>query len=109
MLITVAKYLTPSGRDITKKGIEPDYLVEVPTEEAADDEIPDEIPEEGKDIQLKKAIEVLKSTIGNKAEFMRFYFKDKVGIIYYEKAIGIAACAGCRYRIDPVINKFIHT
>ncbi|MEL7314538.1 MAG: S41 family peptidase, partial [Cyanobacteria bacterium J06559_3] len=31
--ITIAKYLTPSGRDINKQGIEPDFVVELSDEE----------------------------------------------------------------------------
>jgi carboxyl-terminal processing protease len=31
--VTIAKYLTPSGRDINKLGIEPDYVVELTDEE----------------------------------------------------------------------------
>jgi carboxyl-terminal processing protease len=66
VLLTIAKYLTPNGTDITKKGIEPDYLVEVPTAEAEA-----VLEEEGKvseanDIQLKKAVSVLKGLISNK-------------------------------------------
>jgi len=62
VLLTVAKYLTPNGTDISKKGIEPDYVVEVPTGEAVE-----EPAMEGKnmenDIQLKKAEQVLSSLI----------------------------------------------
>jgi len=61
ILITIAKYLTPNGTDITKKGIEPDYVVEIPTAEA---EAPLEAEEKTanvqKDLQLKKAVEILK-------------------------------------------------
>ena len=60
ILITVAKYYTPNGRDITKTGIQPDVSIEalaIPTEEA---ETEITIPEE-EDVQLKKAIEVLKN------------------------------------------------
>lgn len=50
MNITIQRYLTPSGTDIHKKGITPDIVVELTKEnvEAKDD------------VQLKKAIEVLK-------------------------------------------------
>ncbi len=49
--LTIAKYLTPSGRDIEQKGIEPDY--KVPTS-----------PEgfiKGEDVCLSKAVEILSS------------------------------------------------
>lgn len=50
MNITIQRYLTPSGADIHKKGITPDIVVELTKEnvEAKDD------------VQLKKAIDVLK-------------------------------------------------
>lgn len=62
VLLTVAKYLTPNGTDISKKGIEPDYAVEVPTGEAAEEQA---LEEKGKedDIQLKKAEQILISLI----------------------------------------------
>lgn len=51
MNITIQRYLTPSGTDIHKKGITPDVVIELTKEnvEAKDD------------VQLQKAIEVLKS------------------------------------------------
>ncbi len=65
LLITIAKYLTPSGEDINKKGIEPDIEVAVPTEEA-EVEVEIEKEEEEEDVQLKKAIEVLKAMISER-------------------------------------------
>jgi carboxyl-terminal processing protease len=60
LLITIAKYLTPNGEDINKTGIAPDVELLIPTEEAeAELELDEE--EEKEDIQLNKAIEVLKS------------------------------------------------
>lgn len=50
MNITIQRYLTPSGTDIHKKGITPDVMVEL-TKENVDAK---------EDVQLKKAIEVLK-------------------------------------------------
>ncbi len=47
--VTVARWLTPSGRQIHGAGLEPDYLVEVNADELAP----------GEDPQLEKAIEVL--------------------------------------------------
>ena len=49
MNITIQRYLTPSGSDIHKKGITPDFVVEL-TQENADAK---------DDVQLKKAIEIL--------------------------------------------------
>lgn len=60
LLITIAKYLTPNGEDINKKGIQPDILVEVPTPEA--DAVPEIVNEEN-DIQLDKALEVINAKI----------------------------------------------
>lgn len=54
--ITIAKYLTPSGADIHKKGIEPDYEVELS---------PDDFIAE-KDPQLDKAKALLDEIIGYK-------------------------------------------
>lgn len=54
LLITIAKYYTPSGVSIHEKGIEPD--IEVKVEEQF-------TPGEEDDIQLKKAIEVLEQKI----------------------------------------------
>jgi carboxyl-terminal processing protease len=63
LLVTIAKYLTPSGEDINKKGIMPDVEVLVPTAEAEAEPLPEELEEEKEDIQLEKAIEVMKSLI----------------------------------------------
>lgn len=49
--LTIAKYLTPNDRSINGVGIEPDVKVEVPDKE------------QGKDVQLDKAIEVVKEKI----------------------------------------------
>jgi carboxyl-terminal processing protease len=48
--ITIAKWLTPNGRQIDKLGLEPDLKVELTAEDAAAD----------RDPQLEKAIELLK-------------------------------------------------
>jgi len=61
LLITIAKYLTPSGADINKKGIIPDVEVIIPTKEAeANFMINIDV---AKDRQLRKAVEVLNSMI----------------------------------------------
>ena len=51
--ITIQRYLTPSGTDIHKKGITPDVVVELKKENA----------DAKDDVQLKKAIEILKEAI----------------------------------------------
>jgi carboxyl-terminal processing protease len=67
LLITIAKYLTPNGEDINKTGISPDFEVLVPTEEAEDEAEPEVEEEEEEDIQLNKAIEILKALISEEA------------------------------------------
>jgi len=59
LLVTIAKYLTPNGEDINKRGIKPEIEILVPTEEVV---VMLEVEEE-EDIQLKKAIEILKSML----------------------------------------------
>ena len=61
-MITTAKYLTPSGRDINRSrdqrgGVEPDVSVEVTEEEFL----------KGQDPQLKRAMDVLRQEIANRA------------------------------------------
>jgi carboxyl-terminal processing protease len=64
ILLTIAKYLTPNGTDIMKKGIEPDYVVEMPTSEAeAALETTDKVSDIDKDLQLKKAVDVLNGLV----------------------------------------------
>ena len=62
ILLTIAKYLTPNGEDITKRGISAEVIVMVPTKEA-ELEPENEVPEEDKDPQLRKAVEILKTKI----------------------------------------------
>ena len=62
VLVTIAKYLTPDGEDITKRGISAEVLVLLPTKEAeTEPEI--DVSDESKDIQLQKAIEIIKLKI----------------------------------------------
>jgi carboxyl-terminal processing protease len=63
ILLTIAKYLTPNGEDITKRGISAEVMVLVPTKEA-EAELEAEVPEEEKDIQLQRAVQILKEKIG---------------------------------------------
>jgi carboxyl-terminal processing protease len=62
LLVTIAKYLTPNGEDINKKGIMPDVVIDIPTPEGeAELTLPEQDEED--DIQLQKAMEILKSMI----------------------------------------------
>jgi len=70
LLLTVAKYLTPDGRDISKTGINPDIEVKTGKEKdnkgASINDKEDEIvfpDEDAKDIQLEKAKEYIKTKI----------------------------------------------
>jgi carboxyl-terminal processing protease len=79
ILLTVAKYYTPNGLDITEKGIIPDFIVELPdvlTSEA-DGEIEEKEADDDDDRQLEKAIEILegeiKGTHGTKVGFGRSF------------------------------------
>ena len=74
LLVTIAKYQTPSGLDISKKGVIPDIIVKTGrerdlsngTEEAVSEEYDDEPvmdKDPAKDVQLIKAREILKGKI----------------------------------------------
>lgn len=76
--VTIAKYLTPNDTDIHKTGIKPDYEVTLKEEDYTKDKGPwwidmsykynaKKSPADGKDVQLQKAIEVLKAEIAKKA------------------------------------------
>lgn len=54
---TIAQYYTPEGRSIQGKGIQPDYVVEMPEDGVMGDF------EQEKDPQMTKALEILKSQI----------------------------------------------
>lgn len=66
--VTIAKYLTPSGRDINKLGIEPDYIIELTDEQR--DVLTEDRDKVGTldDPQFAKAIEVLSDTIRSQRE-----------------------------------------
>ncbi len=61
--VTIAKYLTPSGRDINKEGIAPDFVIEL------DEEVREELQEDRTKIgtmadpQYVKAVELLKEQL----------------------------------------------
>jgi len=73
--VTIARYLTPNDTDIHKVGIVPDYKVDLKDDDITKGKGPWWIdvtfqnfkrsPTDGKDIQLNKAIEVMKDTIGS--------------------------------------------
>jgi len=62
VLVTIAKYLTPNGEDITKRGISAEVKVLLSTKEAEETSEID-VPEEAKDLQLQKAVEILKEKL----------------------------------------------
>jgi carboxyl-terminal processing protease len=71
--VTIARYLTPNDTDIHKTGIVPDYKVEVKEEDYKASKGPwwfdptytnfKRSPADGKDMQLSKAVEVMKDEI----------------------------------------------
>jgi carboxyl-terminal processing protease len=73
--ITIARYLTPNGTDINKKGIGPDFEVKLTKEDYQAARGPwwldpggptvKRSPGDLKDVQLKKAVEVLDNAISN--------------------------------------------
>ncbi len=68
LLLTIAKYLTPNGEDIMKKGIMPDVEVNLPSEEAETKAEAEIEPEpEARDLQLLKAIQILREKINGKS------------------------------------------
>ncbi len=71
LLVTVAKYLTPVGRDISKKGIEPDLFVKAPDIKGHEDEYFDEFGDifPHKDVQLGRAIEILQEEITRESQW----------------------------------------
>ncbi len=74
---TIAKYVTPNGVDINKKGIEPDYIVELDNNDYKEGRGPwwrypgkdntKPTPRDTKDIQLKKALEVIEQKVKSEA------------------------------------------
>lgn len=62
ILVTIAKYLTPDGEDINKRGISAEVVVLVPTKEA-EEALEAESPDDERDVQLQEAIKVLKEKL----------------------------------------------
>jgi len=65
--LTTARYYTPKGRSIHGKGITPDIVIEAPKEDAAAATKPNTPPlseaeQMKRDVQLQRAIEILKAT-----------------------------------------------
>src|SRR5262249_54396997 len=70
--VTIARYLTPNDTDINAKGITPDLLVDLSEKDLHDGKGPwwldptfpriRRVPEDLKDMQLKRAVEMLKVT-----------------------------------------------
>ena len=50
--LTISEYFSPEGNKINEVGVEPDYIVEIPEDTKLDS-----------DIQLEKAIEVIRNMI----------------------------------------------
>ncbi|XTZ19245.1 MAG: S41 family peptidase, partial [cyanobacterium endosymbiont of Rhopalodia fuxianensis] len=68
LAVTIAKYLTPNGRDINKQGIDPDVIFELSDDERkALQQDRERIGSFG-DPQFNKAFEVLKQQIMNSKE-----------------------------------------
>jgi carboxyl-terminal processing protease len=59
MAVTIAKYYTPSGRDINKKGIEPDRIVELTKEDLERLNKNRDLVGTSADPQFAKAVDVL--------------------------------------------------
>jgi carboxyl-terminal processing protease len=59
--LTTAKYYTPKGRSIHGTGITPDIVVEVPKETAQRPPALDPVEELKKDVQLQRALDVIKA------------------------------------------------
>ena len=59
LAVTIAKYLTPSGRDINKEGIPPDFIVELAEEERKQLQSDLTLIGSSEDPQFTKAIEIL--------------------------------------------------
>ncbi len=75
--VTIARYLTPNDTDIHKHGITPDYMVKLEDKDYTNGKGPwwidlsyqnfKKAPTDNKDIQLNKAVEVMKDTIAKTA------------------------------------------
>ncbi len=66
MAVTIAKYLTPSGRDINKEGIAPDVVLELTEEQREDLQTERDLIGTPDDPQFAKAVEVLFSDLASK-------------------------------------------
>ena len=63
LAVTIAKYLTPSGRDINKEGIPPDIIIELSEEQRKEIQSDIQLIGSSKDPQFNKALEILSQEI----------------------------------------------
>ena len=63
LAVTIAKYLTPSGRDINKEGIPPDIVLELSEEQRKELQSDIQLIGTSKDPQFNKAVEILSQKI----------------------------------------------
>ncbi len=68
LAVTIAKYLTPNGRDINKEGIPPDYISEISEEEKKKLQQDRTLIGTIEDPQFSKGIEILKEEIASKTK-----------------------------------------
>lgn len=91
---TIARYVTPNRVDINKKGIVPDYIVELEDDDRRQGRgpwwlyngpnggMPD--PVGSKDIQLKKALEVIEAKLKSEAPYAVKLQLDKKPVVPFE-------------------------
>ncbi len=63
LAVTIAKYLTPSGRDINKEGIPPDIVIELSEEQRKELQGDIQLIGSSKDPQFTKAVEILSQEV----------------------------------------------
>lgn len=88
--LTIARYLTPSGTDIHKKGIVPDYSVPISLDDLKKAKGPwwidpngptvKRAPEDLRDIQLKRAVEILGNKLDNTQDAIQIHLDSPLTI-----------------------------